>query len=121
MKPVRQIRDNDCLQACIASLLDLSLEEVPCETEQDTWIDKYRDFLEPRGLSLEQIGYTIGKAPRGYSILSIWLDKEKSHAVVAWQGIVVHDPNNEDLTFASNAARRKWIVFTSLNPVVSIG
>lgn len=116
MKPVRQIGDNDCLQACIASILGLSLGEVPCETEQDTWIDKYRDFLEPRGLSLETVAYTIGKAPRGYAILSIWLDKEKSHAVVAWQGIVVHDPNNEDLTFASNAARRKWIVFTSLNP-----
>lgn len=119
MIPVKQTRIDDCLSACIASLLDLPLEDVPYETGDD-WLEKFRDFLEPKGLSLEQIAYTVGKWPRGFSILSVWLNKEKSHAVVALNGQVVHDPNTEDLAFVQNAPVRKWLVVTILDPKAAI-
>jgi hypothetical protein len=45
----------DCLTACIASLFELSLDEVPFFVEKDTWWSDYQAFLHERGFQLGQV------------------------------------------------------------------
>ncbi len=80
------------MAACIASLLELSIEDVPNPHDKDWW-DQWLAWLRPRGLYLVEAsggdwlppGYSIlvGKSPRGDFL----------HAVVAYNGEIVHDPH----------------------------
>ena len=85
----------DCFSACIASILELSLEDVPvfCGICGDWW-GAYIDWLEKRGLTSQCYEYNedypprmlhtaTGKSPRGK-----W-----NHCVVWFNGKMVHDPH----------------------------
>jgi len=106
MKPVYQtIFDNkigNCLQACVASILELELEDVPNFMEAgDDWADEYGRFMFRFGLQLLTLdrdallrqdvwwpgGYHIisGDSPRG----------DWQHSVVGYEGEMVHDPHPE--------------------------
>lgn len=90
----------DCQRAVIASLLDLSLEEVPhfLDAGPEHFYTRIEDFLEARGLEMlrridlarylkldENVYHQIsGPSPRGQGI---W------HAVVGCNGQIVHDPH----------------------------
>jgi hypothetical protein len=52
MKPVFQNRPTNCLQACIASILELKLGEVPdfCAVAGDKWWKALQDWLKERNL-----------------------------------------------------------------------
>jgi hypothetical protein len=90
----------NCWQACIASLLDLPLNEVPhfCNDWPDNWYQKTRDFvIEKTGMDLgcfvpgfphTELGqYVIGSgpSPRGDFLHSVILD--------GVTGELVHDPH----------------------------
>ncbi len=98
MKPVMQTRFGDegnCLQAAIASLMELPLDGVPDFVERDWWGTLQR-WLHPMGLYPiivragsggrvpSSVGYYLisGKSPRGWD-----------HMVVAKEGEVAHDPH----------------------------
>lgn len=106
MKPVYQTIYEpplgNCLQAGVASILELTLEEVPnfAEVQGPKWWDRYAEWMKEQNglyplylkvfgdddpLLKELQGYhlIVGKSPRGD-----WL-----HVVVAKDGKVVHDPN----------------------------
>ena len=55
MTPQKQVnlnfQEGDCLAACVASLLDLPLAEVPNFCAHDDWQKVYRDWLRARGLA----------------------------------------------------------------------
>ena len=114
----------NCLAACMASVLELSLDEVPNPTGSD-WIDVWIVWLRPRGFGLTLVGcpdepdqmelfkarympgYTIltGQSPRGD-----WL-----HAVVARDGEIVWDPSPQ-----REMGLGKWVdvaAFQVLDPV----
>lgn len=84
----------NCLQAAVASVLELQLEEVPNFAEAgDKWWDAYSGFLQERGLyplmlepgpNAEFHGYhlIVGKSPRF----------DCDHVVVGRDGVPIHDP-----------------------------
>jgi hypothetical protein len=100
MKPVFQENPTDCLRACLASLLEVSIEdvlEIPFDDEwlpvTNNWLREYHDmfltnveFRREEPISLPEFvyndSYMIGviESNLGY------------HAVITKNGKVVHDP-----------------------------
>lgn len=111
-------QQGNCYAACIASILELTLEEVPSipATGPDWW-DVWRDWLAERGLTAyclragfpEQTwpGYTVGIVP---SQRGRW-----DHAVVCLDGEVVHDPNPNNKPYKADQVT-SYEVFAALNP-----
>ena len=117
MIPVDQTRygaEGNCWNACLASVLEISLETIP-DFDDETWYDDCRHWLRttcectlmtlrtPEGVPIEHLlsemrCYCIvgGRAARGFA-----------HAVVYWGETEVHDPHFsragldtlEDVTF----------------------
>jgi hypothetical protein len=97
----------NCFSACVASLLHLSVEDVPYFMGHDDWYEEFSKWLKPHGfvpLTFRLDGWTPpegvlcilgGKSPRG------------SHACVGRGKKIVHDPHPsrdgltaiEDITF----------------------
>lgn len=120
MKPVPQTNfdrnEGNCFAAAAASILEVDLGGVPHDRDPKTFLRTWQDWLEPFGLSVQVLGYTEGKFPRGYAILSIWTERDQSHAVVALDGEVVFDPGDKvGYEWAQTAPRRRWYVFTVLD------
>lgn len=112
MKPVYQDEFGEfgnCMSACLASILDIPLREIPNFTHfKERWYPEMWKWLGERGYELYYI-YQIekidwdnfpgcipgweklkilpyymhnGKSPRGYG-----------HATVGWRGKMIHDPH----------------------------
>ena len=104
MKPVFQTilappRGN-CLQACIASILELPLEAVPnfMEVDGDGWEKVYQDFLETKGLQVLYLDIDgikkYGWSPRGYHLIQGKSPRgDWDHVCVGFRGEIVHDPH----------------------------
>lgn len=111
MKPVDQTKfgeEGNCLAACIASILELPIEEVPDANElhkngmnwliglcnwlkqYNLWymelkVDEYRQPIGVRAFWLPPTYHLInGDSPRNVSA---------GHSVVGYQGKIVHDPH----------------------------
>jgi hypothetical protein len=120
MKPVFQTRftedDGNCFEACLASILELDLDDIPEYTEGNKRMQPYfarldRELLQGHGLRAVAINVghkTDGDQPDRlpdyvgedvYRIASI-ADTEGAgfvHAVVMRGRELAHDPNREDL------------------------
>ena len=93
MKCVYQTTNDNCYQACLASLLELPIEKIPI----------FNDYDEVR-IYLESINYSVifipgdghplydSKYPLGFSILNQETLKG-THSVICENGIIVHDPS----------------------------
>lgn len=113
MKPVDQTRVGDegnCLSACIASLLEVPLEEVDfsCYLNPDAWFEELNDRLKPFGVMLFDIG--VRHDGKGNLFVSLVPDQHfiamgptnqhptRHHAVI-WKQVgdsrlvPVHDPH----------------------------
>ena len=119
MKPVDQTKmtaldytiHGNCLAACLASLLEMSLNEVPVlEDAGDQWADLLWDFLQSHGYELQGSFY-----PRSPDIQAWWPQLEqrsrgvagfyiaggkshrthvkRGHAVLYQKAMMVHDPH----------------------------
>lgn len=86
-----QGRQGNCLQAAVASLLDLRLDDVPHFVELDgDWVQHLVDWAAGRGWSVTYarpdspvpLGIACGPSPRGVH-----------HAVVMRDGAVAWDPH----------------------------
>lgn len=111
MKPVDQtlfgFKEGNCWIACIASILELSIDKIPnfckgsLQEEDNRWFKDTHVWLKNNyGLSLVGLtpelknypslkeGYSIlcGSSPRGK-------DSTESHACVYYNGEIVHDPH----------------------------
>ena len=103
MKPVMQTLDGpeegNCLQACMASLFELEMGAVPHFVLEDDWVEAFDEWLERFDLQsvtvdLERMGGEDMWKPYGYHL--ICGDSPRSdckHAVVGYNGRVVHDPH----------------------------
>lgn len=100
--------DGDCTRAVVASLLDLTIEQVPHFNRfGDRWHDVLDGFLELMGVECEGVcSVKCGERPAQSHVAEYQLDgylygsvnsrtfKGGGHAVVIdMQGIVIHDPN----------------------------
>lgn len=129
MIPVYQtITDPDkgnCMQAAMASLLELPLNEVPHFREREDWLQIFLEFLENSGYNFEgtldnvkQLGlwgkdrfpeikdmpgikgffYATVYSPKYFDISQLtWGKRIKAHAVIIDKDFrIVHDPNPEN-------------------------
>lgn len=92
------IEKGNCRTACVASILEIPLAEVPYFVAFPDWEKEQARFLAERGLHAKwSYGYGHSK-PEGYSI-AVGIsprsrkDKPLYHAVVALDGEIVHDPH----------------------------
>lgn len=99
----------DCHRACIASLLDLPLEEVPHFAHDnpsgEVFWDRQSVFLDSHGLAGVNVAFVEGttrehlrrycrtNCPGVYCILGGTSPLGVDHSVVACDGDVVHDPS----------------------------
>lgn len=80
-------RPGNCLQAAVASLLDLDLDEVPHFVEHDDWLERLRDFCIAHGYrplmrpptATVPYGMAWGPSERGVRHAVVWRDGE-----IAW-------------------------------------
>lgn len=100
MSPIYQTSfgpDGNCYQACVASLLDKTLEEVP-DLSGPSWPTLLRRWLGTQGKVLCFLpggGRLLEEStcPAGLSILSQRVRDGSIHAVVCNDGEIVHDPS----------------------------
>jgi hypothetical protein len=79
----------NCLQAAVASYLELSLNEVPHFVLHDNWAHRLRVFAEERGFQLDCV-----KPDRRLSGIAIGSTERGTHHAVVWsKGITVWDPH----------------------------
>lgn len=106
MKPVDQtvftVPGGNCFSACVASILEIGLEDVPYfmgdfeEADRGAWFERFANWLAPRGLW--PINFRLGDwhpPDDAIYILSAGSPRgEWDHAVVArGNKVVLHDPH----------------------------
>lgn len=121
MKPVHQTNFDpvygNCMAACIASILELSIDEMPNYHGTDSqWYRDWQTWLQPYNIQLLTFLNGGEWEPTGYSILSGLSPRgDWNHAVVALDGVVVHDPHPDGTGVRD---RQEWTVFTVYDPMV---
>ena len=94
----------DCLRACLASVLDLELREVPHiaralwpSDDDDAWNAATNEFLATRGLYFVPLGVGYRHLLRGYCLAVGPSPRypEVHHVVVYKDGEFWHDPHPE--------------------------
>lgn len=102
MIPVQQDRfgekTGNCFSAAIASLFELSLDEVPNFNDHGSgWWDAFADWCAERGLwpiDIAVDGDYYYFTPSGYYIVSGDSPRgDFQHAVIYYDGEMVHDPH----------------------------
>lgn len=101
MKPCFQTsfgdKQGNCLSACIASLLELAIEDVPnfcVDYGDEHWQDATEEWLRKRGLALVSVQINEEVPPWDF----YWMAGGKSrrgvyHSVIYRAGELVHDPH----------------------------
>ena len=110
MKPVYQTRfggsdapeaeQGDCMAACLASIFEVTLDDVPDFTgtiNGGDWFFELQKWLKAKNLSLLMLPAKPLDVPAGYAmaaVLSKTLAKpEDGHMIVVKNGLPIHDPN----------------------------
>lgn len=130
MKPVYQTilipPYGNCLQACIASILELQLDDVPnfaermdCNEWKDSeWWDDYECFMSKFGLQPLGVEPLIPWTPKGWHLIIGESPRGPyDHIIVGYNGRSKHDPypgGGCDLIGATS-----FEVFVALNPQVT--
>lgn len=88
----------NCFAACIASILELDIEDVPNFSESITWLWEVNDWLKQYGLYY--LDFNLYDDMRseisvyfGYHILTGDSLRGCRHSVVAKAGKMIHDPH----------------------------
>jgi hypothetical protein len=102
MRPVDQttfsMPGGNCFSACVASILELPLSEVPyfmgwTKAEGSLWFARFVEWLRPRGL-YPMCFNGCAWVPDGFHILSGRSPRgDFDHSVVAFGGVVPLDPS----------------------------
>lgn len=109
----------NCLTACVASLLDIPIAELPNHQGED-WLERWNEKLASYNAHLIEIADPEAVQP-GYSILSGLSPRGKwLHAVICLDGKMVHDPH-EDRTGIREGKRVDWMVLRPLDPSKLMG
>ena len=99
MNPVSQTKfgpiEGNCLQACIATMFDLPIEDVPDFGARSDWYDRFTDFMVQR-FGVQPIDVSLGAwygNPRGLYIASGPSPRgDFDHSVILSGGKLAHDP-----------------------------
>jgi hypothetical protein len=101
MKPVYQTRfgpDGNCFAACLASILEIDLADVPQFDER--WCHVLRQFLAPRGFEPDFLHLVDDLADpwTDYVIVAQVMPDHTLHSSVWRHGQLVHDPSPRPLS-----------------------
>jgi hypothetical protein len=105
MRPQKQTilhsekENGNCLQACIASLLDMPIDDVPhfADHRGSDWFDKMNEWLIKQGYWVLVIsGWDNEFTPHGYCIANGISPRGVMHSVIAKDGKVYFDPHPSD-------------------------
>lgn len=116
MIPVDQttfgVSRGNCFSACVASLLELPIADVPFFMGDEQWWSSFNDWLRPRGFYALCVMLPAEAHPPGLNILS-GKSPRGPHAVVAHGIDVIHDPHPSR---AGLLTREDVIVLVPLDP-----
>ncbi len=117
MKPVMQTTlgedKGNCMSACIASMLEMPIREVPTFLDKETWVRDLNDWLHQYGLFYLEIKWNpfpiqlsapvlciaSGKSPRG-NFLHCVIGKIKPVSLYKADMELIHDPH----------PNREWLI-----------
>lgn len=127
MKPVDQTtfgEEGNCFAACVASILELPIEEVPnfCVAyPHDTWFEEFNRWLEPRGLACVSMQADVvdveafcASAPRIPLIVDGRSPRGRRHGVVYVDGKLAHDPHPSRDGIIENTIRKFWLLLSEV-------
>lgn len=107
--PIRQTKfgdpDGNCLEACIATITGLELDEIPHFLEE--WYLEYEKWLRGRGWLIAWWNAGAGGDPPGLAIANGPSFRGLPHSVVYLDGLLYHDPHPSD---AGLVEVRYWIL-----------
>jgi hypothetical protein len=86
--------EGNCLAACVASILELDLADVPtiCADQSDgSWLRKLADWLAEQDLATMRAWMKLRRI--GFAIVSGYTTRGLSHSTVWFDGEIVHDPH----------------------------
>ena len=90
----------NCFAACLASILELPIADVPnfCDGDNPRWKADCLEWLRPFGLYLLSVAlpddFPADQMPAGYHVMSGKSPRGKfNHSVVGFAGKMVHDPH----------------------------
>lgn len=124
MKKVMQTDNNNCFQACIASIFEIEIEEIPNlapHEENGKWIivlnkwlqNKYKlNYIESY-ISLNE-GQILFKQGTGYYHIIIGvpsINKVIKHAVVGYAGKIIFDPHPKKIGIGNSNKRMRVGLF----------
>jgi len=99
MTPIYQHTDDDCLRACVASILEVSYKTVPhfIRESENLWLDKLNKWISTYNIVCINISYWSDYKSIFKDIYMIAAGQSKrfpdlDHAVVYYNGKEVHDP-----------------------------
>jgi hypothetical protein len=116
---VKQTESDNCVQASVASLLELPLSKVP-RFKPDTWYAELCKFVKKVGYGClnvvadpEQlpVGYSLGQVKAGPS----W-PSDYTHCVVCKDGYVVYDPYDGVQPGTEQSLGLEYVIIYPLNP-----
>lgn len=99
MQTIVEGPDANCMQACIASLFGIPIEEAPVIRDDPltTWTQQVRDWAAKRGYGFVTIGCNEetfrAEFSAGYLIVAGYSKRGRYHAVVYKDGELWHDPH----------------------------
>jgi len=121
VKGILQQTKDSCCPACIASIFEIPIEDVPALPDNDTWIEVLNQWLSQFGLYSFSVTFAIPEQRevlRGYTLGGIKSKNfaGKNHCVVCYDGKIVWDPlyGEQDGTEYPDT----WEVFITKDPKV---
>ena len=104
MNPIKQTKfghHGNCYAACLASILEIPIEAVPNVDDGEDWLEHIDEWLQIcHGYTLLSFhAETFYCVPAVHHIMIGKSSRGLNHAVVGFQGKIVHDPhpNNKGL------------------------
>ena len=123
MKGIFQPTKDSCCPACIASIFEIPIEDVPELPDNDTWIEVLNEWLDQFGLYSFAVTFAIKEQRevlKGYTLGGIKSKNftDKDHCVVCYDGKIVWDPlhGEQDGTEYPDM----WEVFITKDPLVAV-
>ena len=122
MRPVKQTEVWNCVQACIASIFELEMTDLPTILAS-RWLEQVMAWAETVGLGVLLFSMAAGcdrgkDFPKGWAIGGVGSPSDENpfmHAVVCWNGFIVWDPLLGEQPGTEDA--KDYVVFYPLNPV----
>lgn len=110
--------DGNCFEACVASILEIGIGDVPLFRDgRRSWWSSFIDWLRGKGLTAIAIPHG-GYRPLlegAWAIASGISPRKTLHAVVWHEGKIVHDPHPEGGGLVSPKKKWDWTVIVPLD------